>query len=572
MILQRLQILKFLFLLVGLVLLARLFYWQVIVSDFLIQLASNQYFSRQAVPARRGQIYTSDNFPLVQNQDAYLAYAYTPDLRSPPSELIDLISPLLGPLEASSPAELKTWQEALIAKLNSTSIWIPLAKKVPLEIKHQLDQLQLPGLGFDLDPIRFYPEASTAAHLLGFVGRNDQGLPQGYFGLEGFYDLELRGRPGELRREKDATGQPIPIGIFSGFAPQDGRDLVLHLNRAIQLRVEEKLAQGLARYGAKAGEVIVMDPRTGGILALAATPNYDPAQFVKFDRRLYKNPAVADSYEPGSTFKVLVMAAALDAGVVTPETRCDICTGPLTIGKYTLRTWNNEYHPDSTMAEIIDHSDNIGMVFVGQKLTQPRLVEFLKAFGLGQPTGIDLQEETVPSPRLDNNWGDIGLATASFGQGIAVTGMQMLRAVSAIANSGQLLEPHLVAKILSPDNQPIVIKPRITRQVVSPATAKIITDMMVSAVESGEAQWTKLKGYQIAGKTGTAQIPVAGHYDEEKTIASFVGFAPADDPKFAMLVKLREPQSSPWAAETAAPLWLSLAKDLLLYYGIPPEN
>ena len=370
--------------------------------------------------------------------------------------------------------------------------------------------------------------------------------------------------------EKDATGKPIPAGVLDGFPAQDGRNLKLHLNRSIQLMVETKLAHALDKYGAISGEVAIMDPHTGGIIALASLPKYDPAQYTQFDPALYKNPLIANTYEPGSTFKVLVMAAALNEGLVSADTRCDDCSQPLTIGKYTIRTWNDEYRPNLSMTDVIVHSDNIGMVFVGQQLGKDNLVKYLDSFGIGQPTDIDLQEETSPKLALKQKWGDIDLATASFGQGIAVTGIQMLTAVSAIANQGQLMKPHIVDQVVG--DKAITIAPKIIRRVISSKTAQQITDMMVAAVDQGEAQWTKLKGYKIAGKTGTAQIPVAGHYDEEKTVASFVGFAPADNPKFVMLVKLREPQSSPWAAETAAPLWFSIAKDLLLYYNIPPQN
>jgi cell division protein FtsI (penicillin-binding protein 3) len=560
MTLHRLKIIRALFLLLSVGIITRLFYWQVLASDSLAKLAQIQHSSRNELPAQRGQIYTSDNFPLVQNQDSFLVYAYLPDMRLSPEEIADKLANGL----ATDSAQFST-------KLTRTdTTWVPLVKKLSPGQKESLAQLNLSGVGFDMEPIRLYPEASTAAHLLGFLGSNAAGQPQGYFGLEGFYDLELRGRPGRLVQERDAAGRPIPLGNIGGFPAQDGRSLKLHLNRAIQLKVEDLLRRGIDRYGAVAGEVAIMDPRTGAVLALAAWPQYDPLNYAKFDNSLYPNPLVASAYEPGSTFKVLSMAAAIDAGVVKPDTRCDICAGPLQIDKYTIKTWNNEYHPDITMTEVIQRSDNIGMVFVGQQLGQDKLWNYLDKFGIGQPTGIDLQEEATPKLRPKSDWSAVDLATASFGQGIALTGMQMLTAVSVIANGGELVEPHLVDQVLG--DRTLTIPAKTVRRVIAPQTARIITDMMVNAVNSGEAQWTKIKGYKIAGKTGTAQIPVAGHYDEEKTIASFIGFAPADNPQFAMLVKLREPQSSPWAAETAAPLWMSLARFLFLYLNIPPDS
>ena len=223
------------------------------------------------------------------------------------------------------------------------------------------------------------------------------------------------------------------------------------------------------------------------------------------------------------------------------------------------------------MTKVLERSSNVGMVYVGRKLGKEKLIGFMKQFGLGAPTGIDLEEETSPELRPERAWSEIDLATASFGQGIAVTPIQMIRAVGALANNGALMEPHVVASIVDERGKAVDIKPKKVRQVISPSTARIITEMMVAAVDNGEAKWAKPKGYRIAGKTGTAQIPVAGHYDEDKTIASFVGFAPADNPRFVMLVTLREPSSSPWGSETAAPLFFTISRDLFTYWGIPPQ-
>ena len=244
--------------------------------------------------------------------------------------------------------------------------------------------------------------------------------------------------------------------------------------------------------------------------------------------------------------------------------------GPVNVGEYTVRTWNDEYHGTTTMTKILEHSSNVGMVYVGGKLGKEKLIGFLKQFGIGTPTGIDLEEESSPLLRPERDWSEIDLATASFGQGIAVTPIQMVRAVAALANGGALMEPHVVAQI-DDKGRSVSIKPKKVRQVISPTTSRIITEMMVAAVDNGEAKWAKPAGYRIAGKTGTAQIPVSGHYDKDKTIASFVGFAPADDPKFVMLVTLREPSTSPWGSETAAPLFFAIARDLFSYWGISPQ-
>ena len=303
---------------------------------------------------------------------------------------------------------------------------------------------------------------------------------------------------------------------------------------------------------------------------MVSFPSYDPLKYYDYGDEYFKNPAVSDTFEPGSIFKVLVMASALDAGVLKPDTKCDICSGPLKIDKYSIETWNNKYYPDSTMIDVIVHSDNIGMVYVGQKLGEDMMYDYLDKFGIGSPTGIDLQGEVAVPLRKKDTWNIVDLSTASFGQGVTVTPIEMIKAVSVLANKGYSPTPQVVDK-LSGDNWEEDIKPK-KEKVISEEAVNEITAMMVEAAKSGESKWINIKGFKVAGKTGTAQIPIAGHYDAEKTIASFIGFAPAGDAKFIMLVTLKEPSSSPWASETAAPLWYSIAKDLFLYFGIQPEN
>jgi len=556
----------------------RLFYWQILSRDRLQAIAQIQHNTTTEIPATRGKILATDNFPLVGNKPAYLVYVYLPDFTADPQEVSNLLAPILAPkpedVEATPSAKVTkqlivNTQQELYDKLSTQDyIWLPLKKQISEADKNQIEALNLDGIGFESNQIRAYPEASMSAHLLGFVGSDANGRSKGYFGLEGYYDLELKGKPGIISQEKDPSGKPILIGEFTDISSRDGRSLKLHLNRAIQKMVEEKLVKGVGQFGAKSGEVAIMDPKTGAILALASWPAYAPENFSKFDQALYKNPLISDSYEPGSTFKVITMAAAIEEEAIKPDTKCTECSEPVEIGKFTIKTWNEEYHQDQTMGEVLERSDNVGMVFVGFKLGKDKFVEYIKKFGIGELTGIDLQEETTPS--LRRRWGDIDLATGTFGQGLAVTGMQMLRAVAAIANDGRLMEPHIVSQILG--DKTIDIKPHEIKKVISKETADTVTDMMVNAANHGDAQWTALKGYNIAGKTGTSQIAIKGHYDEEKTIASFVGFAPANDPKFTMIVKLKEPTTSQWASETAAPLWYSIAKDLFFYLNIPPQT
>lgn len=574
----RIRIFELLIFFVAGVVILRLFYWQ-----FLASIEKNQDPGiENEIPAVRGEIFTSDNFPLVANQQGFLLYGKPQTLKENPQNAAklladDLISEKYATYSASVPDEIqkekeeesKLKAENLERKLaNKNLFWVLLERKIPLKLKEKIETLQIPALGFEHDDKRFYPEASMAAHILGFVGSDKLGHDTGYFGLEGFYDRVLRGKPGRASLDIDPLGIPILIGNYRSIEPKAGQSLFLSLDRTIQFMVENKLKKAVEKYQAKEGTVIIMDPKTGNILSLASYPNYNPGFYSQFDQNLFKNPGVADTYEPGSTFKVISMAAALDLSLVQPSDTCPVCSGPRQIGGFEISTWNKKYYPNSTMTEVIQHSDNIGMTYVGEKLGLDNFHKYIKKFGFGEKTGIDLQEETTGLIREKVNWHQIDLSTAAFGQGIAVTPIQVVQAVGAIANQGKLNPPRLALNLGDDQNIEVIKKPE-AKQVISAKTAAQITEMMVNAVEKGEAQAFKPKGYRIAGKTGTAQIPLEGHYDENKTVASFVGFAPADDPKFVMLVRFTEPGTSPFGSETAAPTFFEISKELFNYFKIP---
>ena len=537
----------------------RLFYWQVLSSDRLKTEASLQHFIEFELPSIRGSILDREGNQIVVNKPAYLVFA-EPRRITDPREFSRVVAPILGLEEAFVFDKVK----------DPKSVWAQLVRKADGKTVETLRALNFPSLGFEKEPLRLYPEASTAAHMLGFVGSDVNGADHGYFGLEGFYDRQLKGVSGKLRLEKDAKGSPILIGEQQRVEPENGRTLVLWTEKAVQEIVERRLKEGMEKYGAKEGSVVLMDPKTGGVLAMASYPNYDPSRFESFPKEYYKNPIVASSFEPGSTFKSLVMAAAINEKLITPQTTMQE-SGPVQIGPYFIRTWNNEYHGTISMTEVLEYSSNVGMVFVAKKLGHDKFLSAIKRFGFGEPTNIDLEDESSPTLRANDSWAEVDELTASFGQGIAVTPIQMVTAVAALANGGKLMEPHVVKEIRDGSGRIIPVKSKVVRQVISAEAARITAEMMVEAVDNGEAKWAKPKGYRIAGKTGTAQIPVAGHYDETKTIASFVGFAPVDDPKFVMLVTLREPQSSQWGSETAAPLFFTIARELFTYYGIGPR-
>jgi len=563
---SRVKILTALFLLIFAALVVRLFFWQIIKGKVLSAQARGQYEVGVTLSAPRGNILASDGTWLAARESGWLVFASMPDLKESHTSVAEKLSHLLVEEEEVSGEVDRI--KGLLPK--EGAVWIPLKHKVKEEAKKNIEALGIDGIGFELEEMRSYPEASAAAQLLGFVGKNLEGADTGYFGLEGYYDLALSGKPGYQSGEEDARGVPILLDDNKGVSAIGGVDLVTHIDKGLQILSEKKLKEGIERYGAKAGSVIISNPKTGAILASVSYPSYEPGKYYDYGNEFFKDPVIANSFEPGSVFKVLVMAAALDAGAVEPDTVCDICSGPLKVDKYTIETWNKEYRADSTMVDVIVHSDNVGMSFVGQKLGADALYDYLDAFGIGKVTGIDLQGEGAPKLRERGTWNVVDLAVASFGQGIAVTPIQMVKAVGAIANGGVMYTPQVVDKLEGVGWEEDV-KPEEGTRVISKKAADEITSMMVLAASSGEAKWTHLRGFKVAGKTGTAQIPISGHYDQESTIASFVGFAPADDPKFLMLVTLREPVSSPWASETAAPLWYQIAKDLFIYFGIQPE-
>lgn len=539
---------------------AKLFWWQIVKADELSQLGEAQYAKQIQVQPVRGDIRANDNFPLATNKLSYLVYA-DPKMVADKDHTAQILSPLLQVDSAT-----------ISAILDTDKFWVPIKSQVEDDVKRSVEKENLSGIGFQEQYTRLYTEASMAAQLLGFVGKDKYGNDKGYSGVEGYYDRQLRGRPGMAVVINDALGKPVLSKFNGSSGEQDGRTLVLSLDRTVEYDVEQKLRDGIEKYGAQSGTAAVMDPKTGGILAMASFPSFDPRNYKDYDNNLYINPFITDTYEPGSTFKPLIMAAGIDAGLITPTTTCPICDKPVSIGGYDIHTWNDTYFPNTDMIDVMIHSDNTGMVYVAQKLGLDRMLSYLESYGIGSATGIDLQGELSPGLKQKELWYPIDLATTGFGQGISITPVELLDAFSAIANNGVRMEPHIVKSVITPDGQTIPIPPKILSSPISAASSKVMTEILIHAVNEGEAKFARIKGYRIAGKTGTASIPVNGHYDPTKTIASFIGFAPADNPKFIMLIILNKPTASIYGAETAAPIWFAIAKDLLLYYGIAPTG
>jgi cell division protein FtsI/penicillin-binding protein 2 len=568
-------------LLAFLVVIGRLYYWSVIRGDELKAQAKEQYQRIVNIRGSRGAIYTSDGYLLAGVAPVYRLFAEPPRLTLPAEAVASQLHPYLLEvyqpyLVASEAAQKQAASQQLTEELKTRltkdgAKWVSLMTGISPELKEKIAALNLKGLGFEPGERRNYPEASMSAHLLGFVGKNEAGDEVGYFGVEGALDKELRGRTYQEVLYADSVAQRLSLAEMVDQRRVQGRDVTLTVRRDVQYLIETELEKAIKEFGAESGEVIVMEPATGKILGMAAYPHHDPSRFWTYPPELYKNPSVSSLYEPGSIFKPITVSAGIDLGLINASTQCPRCAGPVERGTFTIKTWNNQYHANTTMTEALVNSDNTAMIFVADLLGQERFLEYLKKFGFGEPVTIDLQEEVTPP--FPSKWGPVELATRSFGQGISSTTLQMLRAISVIANKGVMMRPYIVEKVSDPaTGKEIMIEPKAERQVIKPETAQQVTQMMEAVANKTGAKVATGSAYRVAGKSGTAQIAVGGEYHEDQTIASYVAFSPPENPKFIMMVKVVRPSSSIWSEGTAAPLWYRIADRLYLLLGMQPDR
>ncbi len=499
------------------------------------------------IPPTRGEIIGIKGAKLAVNKVSYTLFAQ-PEIISSESKLINKLSPLLE-IEPSS----------LGAKLKKSKKWVILAKGIDIETRKKIEKLKEKGIGFQTEMKRFYPEASLSAHLLGFVGKNSEGDDVGYFGIEGYYNQELRGLEGFVKTGEE-NSQTIPA--------EDGATLILNVDASIQEMARDGLLYAMEHYKPKKACITIADPYTLQIKALACLPDYSPNEYWKYDTSLFTNPVISQVYEPGSVFKPLIVAAALQEKAITKDSTVNE-DKPVSVGGHLIRTWDNKYEGKMTISHVLERSSNVGMVKIGRKLGEKKILEYIKKFGFGKKTGIDLQGEA--RGKVKKRWYPIDYDTVTFGQGIGVTQIQLVRALSSVINGGKLLRPYVVNKIIT-GNEERKINPQEQGQVIKNFVSKIVKQYLYNVVEKGEVKRYKIEGYKIGGKTGTAQIPTKGKYDFNKTVASFVGFTPLDHPRFIMLVTLFEPEASPWGSETAAPVFFRVAKRLIVYYGINKEE
>lgn len=555
---RRINVLFVGFLIFSLAITYRVVSFQVVRSERLTAEAVQQRYQEQTVPAQRGDIVDARGRPLATNVPAYRLSAILDRIENP-RQTAELLAPLIG-------RTADDIYEVLTLDLD----WVDLQQRLSPEVVEEIKALQLKGLVFTAETRRIYPMGDFASQVLGLVTWDHVGS----YGIEGAYNDIVGGQPGTLIGERDGAGNVIALSRSHLDPPVDGANLVLTIDSAVQRIAEEALDEAIEAQRASGGTVVIQDPKTGAILAMASRPSFDPNRFETVtDPALFNNPAVNATYEPGSTFKVLTMALGLETGVVTPNTTHDggqyrIIPGGARITNALERDFGVE-----TMTQVLQNSSNLGIMWVADQVNQDRFYRGLVSFGLGKPTGVDLAAESggiLPLPG-EPSWTEASFYTHSFGQGLATTPLQLVNAVSALANGGYLMKPHVVREIQYPDRTERH-EPEVIRQVISEETSRQITEMMAITMETTYERFS-VPGYRIAAKTGTAQIPSPqGGYEKDATIGSIIGYGPAEDPQFTVLVKIDRPQESPWGESAAGPAFQKIFQELFLLHGIPPSN
>ena len=557
----RIYFLFFLFFLLSAVIIGRLFSIQVKQHSFYKELADSQHFDEKTLLAERGKIFFSDeNTILAENKG-------TKEVYIAPREIIDIreTSEILS-------KAFKIDAEEIFKKISDKDDpWIPL-KEISAAEGETIKNIN--GVHFKSTFERSYSQGEIASHIAGFCNKENQGQ----YGIEQYYQKELRGKDGYRKGIIDAKGKFVLSSFNKIQDPIDGDNFVLTLDFNIQFFIEEKLKEIIEKYKASGGTIIISNPGTGEILAMASQENFDPNEYGKEkDISIFKDPAISIPFEPGSIFKPITMAGALEEGIVSPSTTY-IDKGEVKIGSYSIPIRNSDLkaHGKKTMTEVLELSLNTGIVFVQQQLGSEKFTEYVEKFGFDKSSGINLSGEI--SGNINNilnplsNEKLLEYANASFGQGVAATPIQIVTAFSAIANQGEMMKPYIVKKIILSDKTEEDIEPEIISKVISPETASRLTAMMVSVVENGYGKKAGVDGYLIAGKTGTAQISEGGRYLPDRTIHSFVGFAPAFNPEFFIFLKIDEPKGIRFSSDSLAPVFKEIAQYLFTYLGILPEE
>jgi cell division protein FtsI (penicillin-binding protein 3) len=537
---------------------ARAFYLQVVERDQLVKLAEKQHQKTVALTPGRGSICDRTNAPLAVSIEMDSCYAEPRNIENI-SGTVAKLAPLVG-----------MPREELTRKLTGNKGFVWLVRRISPDQAQKIRALEIDGIGFVKETKRFYPNAEMAGAVIGFTGLDPEGLE----GIELKYDATILGSSGFLVTERDALGRDIAMKGTLVKEASKGHNVTLTLDKNIQYIAEKELAAAVESSRAKGGIALVMEPQTGRVLAMANYPSFNPNAYFKYPPALLRNKCISDSFEPGSTFKVFLIAAALEERVVTPGDGFNCEGGSYSIGGRTIH--DTHHYGRLSVADVLKYSSNIGAAKIGGRLGQERLHSYLRGFGFGARSGIDLPGEAYGYLRDRSQWFAVDLATISFGQGVSASAMQLATAFSVVANGGTLMKPYLVERI-SDENGTIIqqFSPQARQRVISPETARTVARMMEGVTtEGGTGMNAAVEGYRVAGKTGTAQKvdPITRSYSVDKRTASFIGFIPADDPRLTILVVIDEPKTSPYGGVVAAPAFKAIAQQSLCYLNVPPTK
>ncbi|GAC42920.1 stage V sporulation protein D [Paenibacillus popilliae] len=514
------------------------------------------------VTAKRGEV--------LDRNGVRLAYNVTsPTIMAVPAQIQDAAATAarLAPV-----LQMKTEDVERMIKVRKSIVHIkPGGRKISLETAQQVREKNLPGIVVAEDNKRYYPFGELASHILGFTGIDNQGLT----GIEQKYNDALSGLQGSVSYLSDAKGRQMPNSSETYAPPRDGLNLQLTIDKQIQTIMERELDQAMLELQPKHIISIAMDPNNGEILAMASRPNYEPGRYKEYSPEVYnRNLPIWMTYEPGSTFKIITIAAALEDGKVDLYNEHFFDPGSIEVGGARLRCWKKGGHGSQTFLEVVGNSCNPGFVTLGQRLGKETLFAYIRKFGFGQKSGIDLSGEATGILFKLNRVGPVELATTSFGQGVSVTPIQQIAAVSATINGGKLYRPHVAKSFEHPETGMIIdeVEPELVRQVISPETSAKVRDALEHVVAQGSGRNAFIDGYRVGGKTGTAQKVVHGRYSPNEHIVSFVGFAPADDPKIVIYTAVDDPQGIQFGGLIAAPIVKRIMEDALHYMGVEPRH
>lgn len=548
---------------IGALIILRLFYLQVWGHSSFLAQAADQHFGEYKVAADRGEIFLLDGdglYPVAVNKEYEMAYISPKDITDP--ELITReLSAILG---VSS-------EEVLRKALKKDDPFEIIKKKLSDQEIQTLKEKKLTGVHMMPEKYRHYPGNTLASQVVGFASLDPDAKNPGY-GIEAFFNQELQGQAGEIRQEKDAAGRWIPLADRDVVKVEHGDDLILTIDKTIQHETERILTNAVEKYGADSASAIVMDPNTGKILAMATAPTFDPNKYREVsDYTLFLNQNVTFEYEPGSIIKPLTVAFGIEEGKITPDSTY-VDPGVISIAGYDIRNADDKTYGQSNMYKVLDESINTGVIYVEQLVGNEKYKSYMERLGFGKKTGIDLPAETEGNLKnLENTNKQIQFFTSSFGQGITTTPLQMTAAYAALANGGALLQPQIIDRVVKSSGEEIQISPREIRRVFSEKTSQEMAKMLRSVVVNGHGKRADVPGYLVGGKTGTAQVAKQGSkgYEEGTSIGSFAGYAPLNDPKFVIVVKIDNPRTVEWAESSAAPAFGEIMKFLLEYGKVP---